>query len=164
MPKVQYPYNTNNQPDLWRFTDKEFETFKQCEFTRAKIARDFVAELGKLPAFGVDPALLHYKVELREVWMLLERGCTDYGEIANDVEERRACFVSAEAYALRFGTNSAGASEMEFRRHTSQEHITEKIKDLTVLLSKGDRALANMNRREQEVKTLLTSRYGWKFE
>jgi hypothetical protein len=160
----QYPLNDAGQPDMLSFTNKDFENFRQLEFKREKIARDCVEKLGKLPALGVDPALLHYKLELRELWMLVDRACVDYTDITSDIEEQRSCFASPEAYALRFGTNSAGPSEMEYRNHKSQLQITEKIRQLNLLLGEGTEAMANVSNREQEVKTLLTSRYGWKFE
>jgi hypothetical protein len=164
MPQGEYPFTVDNQPDMMRFTDKEFETFKQYQFKRAKIAGDFAARLERLRTYEVDPALLHYKFELQEVWTMLAGGCAEYGEIANDIQEHRACFATPEAYALRFGTNAAGASDMEYRKHISQDHIMEKIKDLAALMANGDRSLAVLNTREEEVKSLLTARYGWKFE
>ncbi len=164
MPTGEYPFTVDNQPDMMRFTEKEFETFKQYQFKRAKAAADFVARLDRLRTYGVDPALLHYKFELREVWAMLAGGCAEYGDVANEIQEHRACFTSTEGYALRIGTNGAVASEMEYRSHMSQDHIMERIKELTALMVKGDQALAKLNNREEEVKALLTARYGWKFE
>jgi hypothetical protein len=164
MPQGEYPFTVDNQPDMMRFTDKEFETFKLFQLNRAKTAGNFVAKLEKLHTYGVDPALLHYKFELREVWMMLAGGCAEFGEIANDIQERRACFASPEAYALRFGTNAAGASDMEYGKRISEDHIIEKIKELTALMVKGDQSLATLNTREEEVKALLTARYASKFE
>ncbi len=164
MPEGKNPFNEVGQADMADFDRKDFEDFRVYQFKRAKIVRDCIEKLEKLPVYEVDPALLSYELELSELWLLVERACMDIAEIASDKEEQQSCFSSPEAYALRFGTNSRGPSEMEYRNHKSQEQIAEKIRKLSALTDEGTEAQANLTNREEEVKALLTSRYGWKFQ
>ncbi len=164
MPEDKNPFNADGQAEMADFAAKDFEKFKDDQFKRAKIARDCIDRLERLPVYGVDPALRHYELEVRELWLLVERACLEFAEIAIDKGEQQACFASPEGYAQRFGTNSPGSSEMEYRSHKSQEQITAKIKKLAALSDDGTLVQASLDSREQEVEALLTARYGWKFQ
>jgi hypothetical protein len=156
--------NDADQPDKPRLTEKDFESLREYQSKQLQVARNLIDELEKLPVAGVDPALLHYKLEVSELWSVVERACMEFTEITDDTREWQLCFASPEAYALRFGTNGSGPSEMDYQNHKSQEQIAAKIRKLRALSEETTVAQADLSNRKEQVKTLLTSRYGWKFQ
>ena len=69
MPEGKNPFNEVGQADMADFDRKDFEDFRVYQFKRAKIVRDCIEKLEKLPVYEVDPALLSYE------WNSANCGC-----------------------------------------------------------------------------------------
>ena len=159
----KYPMAEGGQYDFPKFSNDDFEALTNFHFSQGAIKQQVSNDIGNLPILGIDPDLMRFKIDLCEHWRSTADVVNGLAVIFNAVHQQKVRFTSNEAYALRTAKALLKQGDMEAEYQENQQEIEGMRKKWSVVRDNDAMLREKISKREQEIKSVLTSRYNWEF-
>lgn len=159
-----YPMTESGQYDFPKFVNEDYEALSKYYYAEGITEQKVAVDIGSLAILGVDQELVSYKTDLCEHWSSSARVFLGWAELVNCLHQQSIKFTNGGASTLRLAKALLGQADMEIQYQSNQQEIDSKLKSWNLLRAQDNMLRERIQKRELEIKALLTSRHNWEFQ